>query len=1097
MRNRLTMLVVAALVATVTGASAATLEVGPGRTYTTIQSAIDAANGGDTIFIYAGEYNESLYLANFDADGDHYYDGPSDKDYSGLTIVGEDRDTVIINPNPGGIPDLDKIRNPTVGVYAYDPFTWESFDQLGGLIIDSQDQWDGNPANYVSQVKPNADQSSSGGFNGNTYLAYPRHAAVTAPAEPGFLEDITVRNLTIRNAETGLALRGAIRGALVDNVKIEDCFTGFNTFSVQGVDLFNSEIRNNKFAVYIGSGSQNVQMVDNLVAMDNDVPAPWNQHGSDHRAIRILNYDREDNANHPFRRVDGNDTRNIEFTRNVVDYSAYTEGRHTIGVELSGGSDVTITNNVIKGFSKAFWVYWIGWFGLATDYNINGNTISEYFNGMDLSPMTNTNISRNDFTDVVSSAAVPWVESGAPTYLHAAPDPARGNQIIQREFEVPLSGNTTLSFDHWFSITGHIYLEIAEETSPGVFSAWTPLYQSLYDENSGSVVRQYWGPTLLSDESGKGPYEPDCSGWFQTGVPIPNTSLTFDAPYNGLTTDGILSESYDLTANGYNGKTVRLRFRQFGATYGEKGCYGCTIDGSSDWAGWYIQNFLVSNDGSGTVDDVNAKPLSGSVIADWDQVSEGASYSIALGNKSRDHKSTLPSYLDGDLGGYTISQNIFSNVNGDGVVIRHDTANESDPRIINDNEFFGNGQYALSLYNSVNSASEVTQDINAENNWWGDNSGPLQATSNPSGLGDEIFDPNDLVDFTPFTSGLSTNQITDARFGAGIGNRGDCGAFDINFYSVAGNSKELLGTLACGAGGYTDAGPTTNTGFVLVEIVGSGQPSFQVGDFLEIDIAGDTFEVFLQPNVGGLYGTGIRFWATSDGSTYFAGDATNRNADVGDGGFQDLSTARNDLDFAQDVGFLEYELIENPAGSDFNWIGIPNYRSDVENALDLYDLLNAQAGAPVLVRTLSRWNPVSQSFTQFVAQPFITGNFPVSIGEAYRVEVTRNHVWSLEGAEPEVDSLTYELRSTQSTSINYISLPWYKTDLVFASDLYDDINANVGSDVVESVQAWNAVAQAWVQYFPGNLGDFDVNQGQAYRIDVTATATYQPLQNQP
>src|SRR3989338_5405383 len=42
--------------------SAATLEVGAGRTYSTIQAAVNAAQAGDTVLVYPGTYNESVYI---------------------------------------------------------------------------------------------------------------------------------------------------------------------------------------------------------------------------------------------------------------------------------------------------------------------------------------------------------------------------------------------------------------------------------------------------------------------------------------------------------------------------------------------------------------------------------------------------------------------------------------------------------------------------------------------------------------------------------------------------------------------------------------------------------------------------------------------------------------------------------------------------------------------------------------------------------------------------------------------------------------------------------------------------------------------------
>lgn len=61
-------------------AGAATLNVGPGQTYATIQSAVDAANPGDTIAVSEGVYKENVLIKKND-----------------LTLIGKNRDNTIID----------------------------------------------------------------------------------------------------------------------------------------------------------------------------------------------------------------------------------------------------------------------------------------------------------------------------------------------------------------------------------------------------------------------------------------------------------------------------------------------------------------------------------------------------------------------------------------------------------------------------------------------------------------------------------------------------------------------------------------------------------------------------------------------------------------------------------------------------------------------------------------------------------------------------------------------------------------------------------------------------------------------------------------
>lgn len=72
----------------------ATLHVGPGQTYDTIQSAINAASAGDTVYVHAATYNENVVVNKK------------------IKLIGEGKDKVFIDG--GGIRDVVKITKDGV-----------------------------------------------------------------------------------------------------------------------------------------------------------------------------------------------------------------------------------------------------------------------------------------------------------------------------------------------------------------------------------------------------------------------------------------------------------------------------------------------------------------------------------------------------------------------------------------------------------------------------------------------------------------------------------------------------------------------------------------------------------------------------------------------------------------------------------------------------------------------------------------------------------------------------------------------------------------------------------------------------------------------
>lgn len=68
--------------------------------------------------------------------------------------------------------------------------------------------------------------------------------------------------------------------------------------------------------------------------------------------------------------------------------------------------------------------------------------------------------------------------------------------------------------------------------------------------------------------------------------------------------------------------------------------------------------------------------------------------------------------------------------------------------VITNNLIYGNTTYGLRrTYSST---------LMAENNWWGDDSGPYHPTTNPNGQGDQV---SDYVDYDPWLTGINPNDL--------------------------------------------------------------------------------------------------------------------------------------------------------------------------------------------------------------------------------------------------------------------------------------------------------------------------------------------------
>ena len=158
-------------------------------------------------------------------------------------------------------------------------------------------------------------------------------------------------------------------------------------------------------------------------------------------------------------------------------------------------------------------------------------------------------------------------------------------------------------------------------------------------------------------------------------------------------------------------------------------------------------------------------------------------------------------------------------------------------------------------------------------------------------------------------------------------------------------------------------------------------------------------------------------------------------------------------------------------------------------ASDLEAYIEAHSSPATNCLTVSEWNPVAQTYTHYTTVPIPMGDFPLTPGHAYRVELTADAVWTLAGGVPQAGSTGFDLKATTGTDYTWISLPLELDALAMASDLESHIESN--SDPVTNcltVSEWNPTAQTYTHYttVPIPMGDFTIRPGRAYRVEVTA-----------
>ncbi|MCK4366985.1 MAG: right-handed parallel beta-helix repeat-containing protein [Thermoplasmata archaeon] len=217
---------------------------GPGN-YTTIQSAIDDANPGDSVYVHSGTYYESITI------------------FKTLSLIGEDRDTTVINGTATG--DVVHVTADWVNV-------------TGFTIANS------GPGYYDSGIElyyvQNCNVAGSN-FSNNEFGIYLYHSSSNRIASNnasvnkyGITLRYSVNNLIINNtastnAQSGIQLWYSDNNTLSNNTALSNEVNGIDLGDSNNNTVANNSISDNWGGILIIDGSDRNTVVNNIAFSNN------------------------------------------------------------------------------------------------------------------------------------------------------------------------------------------------------------------------------------------------------------------------------------------------------------------------------------------------------------------------------------------------------------------------------------------------------------------------------------------------------------------------------------------------------------------------------------------------------------------------------------------------------------------------------------------------------------------------------------------------------------------------------------------------------------------------------------------------------------
>jgi len=214
-----------------------------------------------------------------------------------------------------------------------------------------------------------------------------------------------------------------------------------------------------------------------------------------------------------------------------------------------------------------------------------------------------------------------------------------------------------------------------------------------------------------------------------------------------------------------------------------------------------------------------------------------------------------------------------------------------------------------------------------------------------------------------------------------------------------------------------------------------------------------------------------------------------------------VDAAGNRSWLANRIGEYDFRL-HTTIGTDYTLISLPFSIEGVELASDLASYIKDHTDKQTSVISICYWNAEAQSYSGYYAIPEPFGDFPLSAGSAYQIEVWINGIDEVNdnttvtfvGKVP--GPRTFDLKTTTGANFTWVSLPVGHPDIVKASQLKDYIEKHTNPPTtVRTISYWNPVGQSYRTYDPvpdPSFGDFEVKDGQAYQVEVTEDTIWSP-----